>query len=299
MNSSQCDAAPIVPLPPTLIHFLPVGNSLVPDSTHKMILHGGSMGSYFALLSPERFPETVAQALDAQRQFQMSVSPRVASVIEPPCAAGNLDGRSYALWRLRRPLSNRRWLRGIQRRRLIPHVLRWLHDLAECGTVPDQSIDHYAEPLAVLAKYEGLPQQIRDICLEAHSDFCLGHIPPVSLPNHGDLWFGNIIIPTASRGVTPNYYGFLIVDWGSATPHGVPFFDLFKFAESAGLSPTACRAEIEKHAHTLQVAPTTSLSYLLVGLARLWQRRGQMPESTFRRLCRNQFNFVRAALQLG
>lgn len=280
----------------TAVQILPMGTRFLRDSTHKFVIRSGRHGSYFAIVSAQGYSATVLEAIAQQERMKQVLGADAGSVIEMPLATGTLDGRTYAVWTLRTPVSNNRVVRRIQRWQVLPSVLNWLDQIISLGAM-ESTAEEYAAPLAFLETFTELGGEFRKSCRQAREDFESGRVVPMHIPIHGDLWMGNLLFPGPGGPVPGNRHGFLLVDWGSAKAAGYPFIDLIKLASSANLSARRCRLELERQAKQLGCRATDARSYLLTGLADLAQNLNEMPRENFLRLCHSQVSYLERALR--
>ena len=282
----------------TAVQILPMGTRFLRDSTHKFVIRSGRHGSYFAILSAQGHSATVLDAIEQQERMKRILGTDAGSVIEMPLASGNLDGRTYAVWPLRTPVSSNRILRRIQRWQILPGVLDWLDQIISLGAMESTPAE-YTAPLDSLETFTELGGEFRQACQQAREDFQSGRVVPMHIPIHGDLWMGNLLFPGPGGPLPGNRHGFLLVDWGGAKAAGYPFLDLIKLASSANLSARRCRMELERQAKQLGCRAVDARSYLLTGLADLANHLNEMPREHFIRLCRSQLSYLDRALHIG
>ena len=113
---------------------------------------------------------------------------------------------------------------------------------------------------------------------------------PATVLSHNDLWIGNVLLPLTRSTGHKQSFGFYLIDWAGVAPHGYPFVDLLRFAQSIGMSRTKARAEIARHCQVLNCGTAEVLSYVLAGLAAIGYRSDAFPASRFRSLCESTFD---------
>jgi hypothetical protein len=216
------------------------------------------------------------------------LSSRAGSVIELPMVEGKYGARSYALWRVRTPLSSNRLRLRIQKELLAVSVSRWLAEVATETLHPG----HAGESVAFIERLlsvSGLSSAIRASAEACRLGFLSGEILPLRVLQHGDLWLGNIL-------KAPTLTGFRVIDWAGASPEGFPFFDLVKFGCSIGASATEFRHLMENYSNAVHGSPAMALPSVLAGLGRLHQELEYFPEQRFVALCEQKFAAIRSAL---
>ena len=141
-------------------------------------------------------------------------APSILESIEVDGFAGVLE--SFAPGR---PLGTVLAARTSRRSRLaaVERVAEWLVDVGREPTAPADALGStrtwLREGAVALAAQHGAPSDLVD------------RVPPVpAVPQHNDLWSGNILVTDD---------GFTAVDWQVARAHGFPLFDLLYFLADA------------------------------------------------------------------
>lgn len=258
------------------------------DVTHKFILTSGRSQQFVLILSNPVSPELVRRNVQRMRMAKARLSHELGSVIELPVAEGVYGRRTYAIWRMRTPLSSRRLVMALQKRLIAPWMVQWLCDVA-AETLHYGDARQYAAFVERLCHVPGLSNAVKaaaQLCCRA---FLEGDVPPYSVLQHGDLWLGNVL-------KAPSKTGFMIIDWAGATLEGLPFYDLVSFGCSIGASAKKTRGLIEKYRRAVPCDSGMAMSYVLAGLGQLHQDLEHFPESRFIALCEQKFAVVRSAL---
>jgi hypothetical protein len=263
------------------------GKKLVADATQSVVLRLGRE-RWILIVSNEVSPLIVKRGTDLQREAKSLLHGNAAAAIELPLMEGLYGARSYALWRMRRPVSSNRVLSKLQMIMLAPRVYRWLRDVTAQTIGPAQP-DMIARNLGRLESVRALPESIKAAAERARTAVISGVVPARQQMQHGDLWIGNILM-------APNTLGFIVIDWpGAKTLGGMPLFDLLKFAISVRASRSALRREIDAHAAILGCKPEHAIAFVLSGLGRLYTELECFPENRFVELCIQKVNALDAA----
>lgn len=75
-----------------------------------------------------------------------------------------------------------------------------------------------------------------------------------------------------------------IIDWGSSSAEGIPFFDSIRYVKSARLPSGVLGTMIKQQLIATKCSASCGLFNLVVGLGRLGLNRDQFPEARFAQL---------------
>lgn len=255
----------------------------VADATQKwwVVHRRTSRRSHVLILASRLEPRAMQDVADRQRRIIARLGDRTASVILTPTQLGTVDGRSFALFSYRQPLSQGRLRGRWQRWRLRRPVLAWLNDaVAEtAGQATGADLQRrFLEPLWTLSQDLKLDERLREGADEAVDAAVAGRWRPFSTVAHNDLWLDNVLL---APGAVSGGYGFVIIDWGLANPYGQPFYDLMRLAGSLRLRPASLRHAIDAHCAALACSRHDAMRYLLAGLGWLRQNLNEFPHERF------------------
>jgi hypothetical protein len=239
----------------------------VADSTHKFLVHLGRSAQFILIVSNTVSPLLVQRNVARMRMAKTRLSKRVGNAIELPLVEGKYGARSYALWRMRTPLSSNRLRRAIQKELITPVVAQWLAEVATETLHAGEA----SESVALIDRLLSVPELSNEIRASA------------------DLWLGNIL-----KAPTPR--GFMVIDWAGARSDGFPFFDLVKFGCSIDASAKEFRQLLENYCQSIHCSPAIALPSVLAGLGQLHQELEYFPEQQFIALCDRKFAALRSAL---
>ena len=229
----------------------------------------------------------VSRAVDQARIAKEMLGEKLGNVILETAAEGVFRGLSYAVWPFREPLSSARFSRFLQKKILAPRALRWLREASERTrrevdeTAASQS---YGRPLEFISTHASLPPAMREAAKDAIARLESGVWRPFYTLEHGDFWFGNMLLPTKStRRFHP--LGFVLIDWGGSKSEGNPFLDLLRFGKSVGLRDRGLRMEIAHLCRVLRCDSCGARSYLLAALGTLGMNLEYFPETRYLETC--------------
>ena len=106
-----------------------------------------------------------------------------------------------------------------------------------------------------------------------------GNWRPKHTFDHNDLWLDNLLLPHAQY--SPQYHGFVIIDWLGATERGFGLFDLIRFCTSAAVPTRILAREVRSHCDALQCELVDAKGHLLACLGNLYRNLECFPEERF------------------
>lgn len=231
-------------------------------------------------------PDLVARGVRNSEQIRTMLGRQLGSVILKPLMTGCVEGLSYAILPWRRPLASSRsgWL--MQRLRLRPQVLRWLHravgrarEVHAAGGTPAD----FATPLRHLRTLSFLDRDVQEAADVALGRLESGAWRPVHTFDHNDMGRGNFLIAGADERAAGGY-GFVLIDWVGATPRGFGLYDLLRFAHSFRLGPKRLARELLRPCGAMECDPVDLRGQLLACLGRLHMHLEYFPESNYLRV---------------
>ena len=265
------------------------------DRTSKFIAPARVHGKCFVLVSSPNNPDVVARSVGIIEKLYGVLPASDAASILKPLADGYVDGVSYAIWPLLRPLSKTRIIQSFQKRRLTPKILDWLFNVTVAThTVNDETANiesRFIAPLASIANHQGLSGGIHNTAREAIGKFRTGAIKPVNCQEHGDFWLGNIML---ADGDIPGRPAFVVIDWAGASMCGYPFFDLAKMAFSLNATRAQTLRQIDRHCALFDCEREDVLAYFLCASGSLSQHLEYFPEAKFVEMTQSLFDYLRA-----
>lgn len=249
---------------------------IVPDVTSKFFVHSKRGGeSWFTYLSSRSHPNAVEKAFGRARSIAASLSAPLGGHVLLPHWEGNIDGRTYAVTPILEGISTRRLTRMIQRLRLVPMVCDWLESaVGETKHVVDGAL--VIGPLLHMAGMAGLSAELRAKARAAAREFEGGRLEAIHALNHRDLWSGNVLFRGAGLWGLPQR-DFRLIDWGAATMHAAPGYDLLTFTRNSLVPPFFARRRCHAFARVIGCKPAELPHYVIASLAALSCDLGEWP----------------------
>ena len=271
----------------------------VHDAPRKFYLPGVTPENNAVLMvSRKAHPDFIDRAINNSNLARGMLSDQHSAVILEPINYGRFQGLSYAVWPEHKPVSNNRLIRKIQIRRLQPKVFLWLQSMAKdsmVGGLDEKSIDQYFQsPLECVAANPRLSQNVKAYAIEALKNLQTRQWIPITVLQHADFWFGNILLLNNDTQSNDNKYDFCIIDWGGASIHGVPVFDLVRYCISIRISLSSARDEFLKYALTLQIEPGELFYYLICALGQIGMNLEQFPEDRYLEMCEKNISYLQS-----
>lgn len=259
------------------------GHKAIPDATHKIRVHDASdVPIAFLLLSSPNGPGIVARGATAARAAREALGTELGRVVAIPLADGEVDGRSYALMPMLEPISTRKPLWFLRRRRLQPRLLEWLGRSAEVTRAPvaANELGGVRRPLEALTALQGLPDGPRRSASAALTDLERERWRPVHTLMHGDLWIGNVLIDGRLQS-RPWPERFVVTDWPGSLVRGYAFFDLVRLARSLSLPRPLLQRELAHHAARLGCGVGEAQYHVLCALGTIAENLEHFPLARF------------------
>ena len=241
---------------------------LVNDGTEKLVAYVSAPGYPTKVQNDQRLAQSFRSALS---------SPAVASVVPEPLEQGSVLGATYAVVPFYRPIATRRGLGRFECWRLAPHVLRWLEELVTSSnrrtTIDGKT--RYEECLLALLQDVRVQSDIRGRARIAIEEVQHSHALPL-VPMHGDMWKGNVLWARQTEA-----FPFVMIDWGSSSVDGFPFFDLVRLADSFSISSRQFSSAIKSQCAALSLRPEQTFTCILAALGEIWINRNEFPIDRF------------------
>ena len=232
-------------------------------------------------ISNEKFPLSVAHTVDKIDGLLESLDPWLSRHILQPSETGNHAHQSYAFWPRHRPISNSRVFRRIQIMSVHRKVICWISNIAKMSRrpvdTPQQLELQYLEPLRFLTEQAQIPEAIKQLARDTLKSVETGTFNPVSVVQHGDFWYGNVLLdkswPYSLSSATPFY----IIDWGGSNLTGYPFIDLLRYLESIGSEEERTNRYLVAYAKKCDILLEDIQHYACAYVGYLGLNRGEFP----------------------
>jgi hypothetical protein len=249
----------------------------VDDQTYKYLVRSSEGGPLAVVLcSPCVAPDLIARGNRCAADAKRALGPELGKVVLEPLAEGELDGLSYVVLPYREPLSEKRLVGWLQRRRVRPIVFDWLSGLTQ-QTMRDVSEadrhTRFIRPLGAITEEVGASDALRRAAEHGMSRLESKKWTPRHVLMHNDLWKGNVLLDGSG--------GIVVIDWPGSTVDGYPIYDLARLADSFGLGDRALGEQVRAHCRLLGCDPQDAVSHLAAGLGHLLQNLDHFPMHLF------------------
>lgn len=267
------------------------GTRDIDDSTAKAFVRdGASRPIAFVLASSPKDPSAVAESMAKAAAAKAALGPDAGRAILEPLAEGKILETSYVALPYRRPISESRVLKAIQKWRLRPVLFDWLAEVAQrtaSRATEEELREFYLEPLACIADMEELQHPIRQSARDARSRLDAGSWEPRCCLVHGDLWEGNILLPARRNFGRPE---FAIIDWPGSLLRGAPIYDLSRLIMALRVGARTASTQVARHCQILQCEQKDAMGYLLAGLGQIGLNLNHFPPVAYRAMARRCFD---------
>lgn len=242
--------------------------------TKARLLLQGTQSSAFASLSPSNSPDLVADDIEMIDLARSELGPELSSVVPAVLFAGRFQGRSVAVFELLNELPTNRLLRKVQRTKIAALLVDWVDQVAvrTLAERPSSEFENSVQrPLDWIGANSALSGEIRQAAKTALSDFQNDPTTAKTVFMHGDLWWGNVMLPTSAENAPAE---FLVIDWGGAKLNGYPVYDLVRAMKSSGTRNI--RAAIEHHLGVIKMSRQHGLAHVLCAAGSYGVEGGQL-----------------------
>lgn len=240
------------------------------------------------MVSNSAFPDAVLSQLSNSQRMWGAMGAELGKPILRPRAHGFEEGRSFAIWPLRRPPSRNRLLLALEKRLVAGPVLSWLKGVAVKTRIelPRSQIEQkYQAPLLGLVRGEDLDPAVRQLARKALAALEAGQWTPQGVLSHNDLWIGNVLFDGGPLRTLVSPSRFTVIDWGGGYRHGYPTYDSFYFGRSIGLNPWLLRRALVSYCSRLAM-PLDHVAYYVCAAAGVQgTKRDCFPRQRFVELC--------------
>lgn len=254
------------------------------DATSKFRVRDDAGNPEFVVLcSAAGGPEIVSRGVQRAREVADALGDEQGRSVLLPIAEGDVDGRTFAIFRYCTPLveSGLRW--WIQRSVVRPRLVRWLIDSSRrtATAIPMGALDRCVyEPLAALHADEDHSPGLRELAQKALLAARSGDWQPRHVFMHDDLWSGNVLLDRQS--VEGRHLGrFVVIDWAGARVRGYPLYDFLRLSMSFGLKRGAFYRALDQYCAALGYTRTQAEYAFANAAAELGQRLEHWPRQSY------------------
>lgn len=249
----------------------------VDDQTYKFLVRSNEGRPVAVVLcSSSASPELIARGVRRAAEAKRALGAELGRVVLEPIAQGEVHGLSYVILPYFQPLSDKRMVGWLQRRRLRPRVFHWLlgltrqtmHDL----TRQDKHA-RFMRPLERLAEMSQASSAVRSAAARGIDRLERDQWTPRHVLMHNDLWVDNLLLDDDG--------GFVVIDWPGALVDGYAVYDLVRLAQSFKLRNDKLGEQVRAHCRLLDCDPQDAVSHLAAGLGHLSQNLEHFPIDRF------------------
>lgn len=260
----------------------------VADATHKYLVPAPAGAAAFMILSGRGNPRMVARAVAKIQGARARLDALAAAPVVAPLLDGEIDGLSYAIWPLGRPISAKRVTHKLQTLMLLAPVGAWVQAICAQSRTRPTTMDSFSVPLERVAADGEFPAAMRREAHAARERLETGAWAPWHCIQHGDLWPGNIVFPNALRP-----WRFWVVDWsGARIEAGYPIFDFYRYARDFPLPRARAVRQLRALCAVLECAPRDALGYQLAAMGAMGAALEEFPEEKFRKMAEHSHGFL-------
>lgn len=239
----------------------------------------------FVLCSQPQYPSLVGRGVARAEAISNLLGRELGAALIKPLLAGTVDGVSYAILPWLRPLPKSRLGRYVSRSRLRGRVLLWLRKATAVAVARHDKIDAspaFAQAIQHLCRFPRLRGDLHEAIERSLARLDTAEWRPKHTFDHNDLWLDNLLLPQAQY--SPQYHGFVIIDWLGATERGFGLYDLIRFCTSAAVPTRILAREVRSHCDALQCELVDAKGHLLACLGNLYLNLECFPEDRYDRI---------------
>ena len=254
------------------------------DATSKFLVRDDAGNPELVVLcSAAGGPEIVARGVQRARDIAEALGDDLGRAVLLPVGEGDVDGRTFAIFRYCTPLieSGPRW--WVQRSMVRPRLIRWLIDSSRktAIAIPTDSLDRCVyEPLAAMLADDGHSPELRELAEEALRAARAGDWQPRHVFMHDDLWSGNVLLDRQLvEGRHPGR--FVVIDWAGARVRGYPLYDFLRLSASFGLKRGPFYQALDQYCGAVEYNRTEASYAFANAAAELGQRLEHWPRPSY------------------
>lgn len=267
----------------------------LPDATLKFFtLDSCGRPTAFVHWSNELFPDAALASCSGSAVAKDILGGTLGKFVAMSILQGTVLSRSFVVYPILRSPNSRV---GSKLAYLLASrvVSSWLCEIAKKTVRPvsDREMDTLVlRPLEYMANLKLLPVQYNALASTGLDRIRDSSWRPQVVFSHGDFWIGNVMFSPVGRwpGVPQ------VIDWGSSSVVGIPFFDSIRYIKSARLPMCALSATLKQQLIAINCSPSNGWLNLMAGLGQLGLERDQFPEARFAQLAIDTLKTYKAAV---
>ena len=210
--------------------------------------------------------------------------------VHVPIYIGLVENRTFTYSTFCYPMSSGP-LWPLQKRLIRPFVLGWLTNF---------SVKRNEAEFVSTMKYlnffkgkNGLSDKFMNYMELSKECLLNGSWTPVVIPDHNDLWKGNILLESLV-----DFSKFKVIDWGAANPKGYGVHDLLTFSLSFGVSHNHLQKYLNRYAKNLDVSKQVLIFQYIASVGCLGVNINNFPYARFCKKVNNEFDFLMKSLAI-
>jgi len=258
-----------------LMSFLSEPKDVTDDTTKVLVRDSSKRKKLVIILSSEVNATLIARCVNNVNQTKQLLGQKLGNHIIDILFSGSLKGLSYMILPYCEPLSNKKYIFGIQKRLLKDVLLSWLLRATKKSArivTSEEKENNYIVSLKYLADNATMPDDVRSIAEQGIENLISGKWIPKHTFMHNDFWLGNILMKKGkNKNNCPRTWKkrFVIIDWAGSQIDGFPIYDLIRLARSLSIKKGYLYKEIEKYRQSLECDYFDIKSYLLAALGNI------------------------------
>ena len=258
------------------------------------------------IISNDQFPNFVSEAVEKAKAAAKNLEHRLRNHVLSPTITGHCGLHSYAFWPRHMAISDNRILKRFQILTVYQRTFQWLCDVAkttQASVEPGEELTRqYTDPLTFLINQEYVPDAIKGIASDTLAALEDNSFHPVSILQHGDFWYGNILLEKSWPFPLNSPRSFFIIDWGGANIHGYPYVDQLRYLMSVGKRDKAIAHYLNLYSNRSDLSIEDILSYVCTYAGYLGMNRNEFPLDRYLKLIDSlllRASFIKTSSQQG
>jgi len=239
-------------------------------------------------ISNRQFPNFVNEAVEKANSVAAKLTPQLSKHILRPASTGEYGAQSYAFWPRHVAISNKKHLRYVQIRTVNSRVLQWLCDVTATTQLPvelgEKLTNQYINPLTFLISENYVSSAIKRVASDTLKSIEATQFRPVSVLQHGDLWYGNILLERSWPVSLKSPISFFIIDWGGANIYGYPYVDQLRYSMSLETRDGVISRYLNRYSSECNLSIRDMVSYICAYAGHLGMNRNEFPLDRYLKL---------------
>ncbi len=253
-----------------------------------------SQSDSIIIVSNKQFPDFVNETVEKTSEASAKLVPELSKHILFPLATGTYGTQSYVFWPRQQPISNKRLTKRVQLMTVNSRVYQWLTDVTmttQVSVVSGEELNNqFKVPLAFLINQESVPGEIKRSASETIRLLDAAEISPVSILQHGDFWYGNILLERSWPFSLKSPVSFFIIDWGGANMAGYPYIDQLRYLMSMRQQDHVIARNLTKYSDECGIPVRDIMCYICAYAGYLGMNRNELPFDRYLKLIENLFH---------